>query len=161
MVGREGKLSIDLFRQVVEVNLLGSYHVMSHCAKEMMALPPLETGERGVIINTASAAYEDGQIGQAAYAASKGAIASMCLPVAREFAKTAIRVMTIAPGLFHTPMMEGLPEETVEGIIATIPFPNRLGQPVEFGQLVGDIVQNAYLNGSIIRLDGAVRLPPK
>ena len=85
----------------------------------------------------------------------------MCLPVAREFAKTAIRVMTIAPGLFHTPMMEELPEETVEGIIATIPFPNRLGQPAEFGQLVGDIVQNAYLNGSIIRLDGAVRLPPK
>lgn len=161
VVGREGKLSVDLFRQVVEVNLLGSYHVMSHCAKEMMTLPVLDTGERGVIINTASAAYEDGQIGQAAYAASKGAIASMCLPVAREFAKTAIRVMTIAPGLFHTPMMEGLPEETVEGIIATIPFPNRLGQPTEFGQLVGDIVQNAYLNGSIIRLDGAVRLPPK
>ena len=134
---------------------------MTYAAQAMMDLPSLETGERGVIINTASAAYEDGQIGQSAYAASKGAIASMALPAAREFAKIGVRVMTIAPGLFHTPMMEGLPPETVEGIVANIPFPHRLGQPEEYANLVADIARNAYLNGTVIRLDGAVRLPPK
>jgi len=127
----------------------------------MMELPPLETGERGVIVNTASAAYEDGQLGQSAYAASKGAIASMCLPAAREFAKPGIRVMAIAPGLFWTPMMEGLPEETTAAITANIPFPARLGDPAEFGLMVGQIVENPYLNGTVIRLDGAVRLPPR
>jgi len=127
----------------------------------MMDLPPLETGERGVIINTASAAYEDGQIGQAAYAASKGAIASMCLPAAREFAKTGIRVVAIAPGLFHTPMMESLPPETAQAIVANIPFPHRLGEPREYANLAADIIGNAYLNGTVIRLDGAVRLPPR
>jgi NAD(P)-dependent dehydrogenase (short-subunit alcohol dehydrogenase family) len=126
-----------------------------------MDLPPLDTGERGVIINTASAAYEDGQVGQAAYAASKGAIASMCLPAAREFAQLGIRVMTIAPGLFETPMMQELPAETTAGIVANIPFPKRLGAPHEFATLAGDIVQNPYLNGTVIRLDGAVRLPPR
>jgi NAD(P)-dependent dehydrogenase (short-subunit alcohol dehydrogenase family) len=146
---------------VIEVNLLGSYHVMSYGAAAMMDLPALDNGERGIILNTSSAAYEDGQIGQAAYAASKGGIASMCLPVAREFARSGIRVMAIAPGLFHTPMMEGLPQETVAGITANIPFPNRLGEPSEFGKLAADIIQNSYLNGSVIRLDGAVRLPPK
>ena len=161
IVGREGKVSTPLFRQVIEVNLFGTYNVMTYAAQAMMDLPPLETGERGVIINTASAAYEDGQIGQSAYAASKGAIASMALPAAREFAKMGVRVMTIAPGLFHTPMMEGLPPETVEGIVANIPFPHRLGQPEEYAHLAADIVRNAYLNGTVIRLDGAVRLPPK
>ncbi|MEQ6204534.1 SDR family NAD(P)-dependent oxidoreductase [Sulfitobacter sp. HNIBRBA2951] len=161
IVGREGKVSTPLFRQVLEVNLFGTYNVMTYAAQAMMDLPPLDTGERGVIINTASAAYEDGQIGQAAYAASKGAIAAMSLPAAREFAKMGVRVMTIAPGLFHTPMMEGLPPETVEGIVANIPFPHRLGQPVEYAHLAADIVQNAYLNGTVIRLDGAVRLPPR
>jgi NAD(P)-dependent dehydrogenase (short-subunit alcohol dehydrogenase family) len=150
IVGREGKVSTPLFRQVIEVNLFGTYNVMTYAAQAMMDLPPLETGERGVIINTASAAYEDGQIGQSAYAASKGAIASM-----------GVRVMTIAPGLFHTPMMEGLPPETVEGIVANIPFPHRLGQPEEYAHLAADIARNAYLNGTVIRLDGAVRLPPK
>lgn len=161
IVGREGKVSTPIFRRVLEVNLFGTYHVMTYAAQAMMDLPALETGERGVIINTASAAYQDGQIGQTAYAASKGAVAAMCLPAAREFAKLGIRVMAIAPGLFHTPMMEELPDETVEGIVGNIPFPHRLGDPAEFAQLAGDIAENAYLNGTVIRLDGAVRLPPR
>ncbi|MFT5870035.1 MAG: NAD(P)-dependent dehydrogenase (short-subunit alcohol dehydrogenase family) [Paracoccaceae bacterium] len=161
IVGREGKTSIALFRKVIEVNLFGTYNVMTYAAQAMMQMPVLDTGERGVIINTSSAAYEDGQLGQSAYAASKGAIASMCLPAARELAKPGIRVMAIAPGLFSTPMMESLPAETSAQITANIPFPARLGAPVEFGQLVGDIVENPYLNGTVIRLDGAVRLPPR
>ena len=161
IVGREGKTSLPLFRKTIEVNLFGTYNIMTYAVQAMMDLDPLETGERGVIVNTTSAAYEDGQLGQTAYAASKGAIASMCLPAARELARPGIRVMAIAPGLFHTPMMETLPEETTAQIVANIPFPARLGYPAEFGQLVGDIVQNPYLNGSVIRLDGAVRLPPR
>ncbi|PCJ84212.1 MAG: 3-hydroxyacyl-CoA dehydrogenase [Hyphomicrobiales bacterium] len=161
IVGREGKTSVSLFRQVIEVNLIGTYNIMTYAAQAMMDLPPLESGERGIIINTSSAAFEDGQIGQSAYAASKGGIASMCLPAARELAKPGIRVMAIAPGLFNTPMMVGLPEETVTQITANIPFPARLGAPAEFGQLVGDIVENSYLNGTVIRLDGALRLPPR
>ncbi|MEX0970722.1 MAG: SDR family NAD(P)-dependent oxidoreductase [Paracoccaceae bacterium] len=161
IVGREGKLALELFERVIRVNLIGSYNVMSYAAQAMMGLEPLKTGERGVIINTASAAYEDGQVGQAAYAASKGAIASMCLPAAREFAKPGIRVMAIAPGLFSTPMMESLPSETTAQITANIPFPARLGLPEEFGLMACQIVENAYLNGTTIRLDGAVRLPPR
>lgn len=161
IVGREGKVSTPIFRKVIEVNLFGTYNVMTYAAQAMMDLPALENGERGVIINTASAAYEDGQIGQSAYAASKGAIASMCLPAAREFAKTGIRVMAIAPGLFSTPMMESLPQETVDGIVSNIPFPHRLGDPAEFGRLAADIAQNPYLNGTVIRIDGSVRLPPR
>lgn len=161
IVGREGKVSTPIFRRVIDVNLVGTYHVMTYAAQAMMDLPPLETGERGVIINTSSAAYQDGQLGQAAYAASKGGVAAMCLPAAREFAKMGVRVMAIAPGLFETPMMEELPQETVDGIVRNIPFPNRLGMPQEFAKLVGDIAQNPYLNGTVIRLDGAVRLPPR
>lgn len=161
IVGREGKVSTPLFRRVFEVNVMGTYHVMTYAAQAMMNLPPLDTGDRGVIINTSSAAYEDGQVGQAAYAASKGAIASMCLPAAREFAQLGIRVMTIAPGLFNTPMMESLPAETTDAIVKNIPFPHRLGQPTEFAMLAADIAQNPYLNGTVIRLDGAVRLPPR
>ncbi len=161
IVGREGTLSVDLFRKVIEVNLVGTYIVASHAARAMQALDPLETGERGVIVNTASIAWSDGQLGQAAYAASKGGVAAMALPAAREFAKTGIRVMTIAPGLFRTPMMEGLPTETVDGITANIPFPDRLGDPVEYGALVAQIVENPYLNGTTIRLDAAVRMPPR
>lgn len=161
IVNRKGEVSTPLFRKVIEVNLFGTYHVMSYAAQAMMDLPALDSGERGVIINTASAAYEDGQVGQTAYAASKGAIASMCLPAAREFAKTGVRVMAIAPGLFQTPMMDGLPEETVAGIVDNIPFPHRLGAATEFATLAGDIVKNPYLNGTVIRLDGAVRLPPR
>ncbi len=161
VVGREGKVSTDIFEQTLKVNLMGTYNVMSHAARLMQALEPVETGERGVVINTASAAYQDGQLGQAAYAASKGGVAAMCLPVAREFAKTGIRCVAIAPGLFRTPMMEALPEETTAAITANIPFPDRLGDPAEFGQLVAQIVENPYLNGTTIRLDGAVRLPPR
>lgn len=159
IVGREGKLSLDLFDKVIRVNLTGTFNVMSIAAREMQKLDPLENGERGVVINTSSAAYQDGQMGQAAYAASKGAIASMCLPAAREFAKTGIRVMAVAPGLFNTPMMESLPEDVTAKITANIPFPERLGHPAEFGQMVAQIVENPYLNGEVIRLDAAVRLP--
>ncbi len=159
IVGREGKLSTDLFERTIRVNLMGTYNVMSYAAREMTAAEPLEGGERGVIVNTASVAYQDGQIGQTAYSASKGAIAAMCLPAAREFAKLGVRVMAIAPGLFETPMMQGLPPETVEGIVSNIPFPHRLGGPGEYAQLVQHIVENAYLNGETIRLDAAVRLP--
>ncbi|SLN21884.1 Levodione reductase [Roseivivax jejudonensis] len=161
IVGRDGELSVDLFAQVVGVNLIGSFTVMSHAARVMSALDPLDTGERGVIINTASIAFEEGQIGQCAYAASKGGVAAMGLPAARELARHGIRVISIAPGLFHTPMMEGLPPETTEAIAGTIPFPSRLGDPDEFAHLVGSIVENAYLNGTTVRLDGAVRLPPR
>lgn len=161
IVGREGKTSIPLFRKVIEVNLFGTYHVMTYAAQAMMDMDPLDTGERGVIVNTSSAAYQDGQLGQAAYSASKGAISAMMLPAAREFAKMGVRTMSIAPGLFKTPMMASLPEETTAEIVANIPFPHRLGEPGEFAQLVGDIVGNPYLNGTTIRLDGSVRLPPR
>ncbi|MBF9061277.1 SDR family NAD(P)-dependent oxidoreductase [Rhodobacterales bacterium HKCCSP123] len=161
IVGREGKLSIDVFERTLRVNLFGTYHVMSHAARLMMETEPTDTGERGVIVNTASVAWEDGQVGQAAYAASKGAIAAMCLPAAREFARTGIRVMAIAPGLFHTPMMEGLPPEVTQKITADIQFPGRLGDPGEYALMVSQIVENPYLNGTTIRLDAAVRLPPK
>ncbi len=161
IVGREGKTSLDLFRKVIDVNLIGTYNVMTYAVQGMMDLPLLETGERGVVINTASAAYQDGQVGQSAYAASKGAIASMCLPLARELARPGIRVNAIAPGLFNTPMMESLPEETTAAIVANVPFPARLGHPAEFGRMVAAIVENPYLNGEVIRLDGATRLPPK
>jgi len=161
IVGREGKTSIPLFRRVIEVNLFGTYNVMTYAAQAMMDMPALENGERGVIVNTSSAAYQDGQLGQAAYAASKGAIASMALPAAREFAKMGVRVMNVAPGLFETPMMKGLPEEVTAKITANIPFPDRLGDPKEFAQMVCDIVGNPYLNGTTIRLDGAVRLPQR
>ncbi|SDY31599.1 SDR family NAD(P)-dependent oxidoreductase [Citreimonas salinaria] len=161
IVGREGKLAVDLFERTIRVNLIGTYAVMSYAARAMSELEPLEGGERGVVVNTASVAFEDGQIGQAAYAASKGGIASMCLPAARDMAKLGIRVMAIAPGLFDTPMMQGLPEETTAGIVGNIPFPHRLGDPGEYAQMVCQIVENAYLNGTVIRLDAAVRLPQR
>lgn len=161
VVGREGELSFDLFEKTIRINLIGTYNVMSHAAKLMTSLDPLENGERGVIINTASVAWQDGQIGQSAYSASKGGIAAMTLPIAREFARAGIRVMAIAPGLFNTPMMEGLPEEVTAKIAAEVPFPQRLGDPLEYGLLVAQIVENPYLNGTNIRLDGAVRLAPK
>ena len=161
MVNREGKTSIPLFRRVIEVNLIGTYNVMSFAAQAMQDMPALDTGERGVIVNTASAAYQDGQVGQSAYAASKGGVASMCLPLAREMSKMGVRVCAIAPGLFHTPMMEALPQETIDGIVANVPFPARLGDPKEYALMVSQIVENPYLNGEVIRLDGATRLPPR
>lgn len=161
VVGREGKLSFDVFEKTLRVNLFGTYHVLSHAARLISELEPLDNSERGVIINTASVAWQDGQIGQAAYSASKGAIASMCLPIAREFSRFGIRVVAIAPGLFNTPMMEGLPPEIAAKIAAEVPFPQRLGEPQEYALLVEQIVANPYLNGTTIRLDGAVRLAPK
>lgn len=161
IVGREGKLSFDVFEKTLRVNLFGTYNVMSIAAKHMMELEPLEGGERGLVVNTASVAFEDGQLGQAAYAASKGGIAAMCLPAAREFARHGVRVMAIAPGLFNTPMMEGLPEEVAAKITENIPFPARLGDPGEYALLAAHIAANPYLNGTTIRLDGSVRLPPR
>ena len=161
IVGREGKPSFDVFQRTMSVNLFGTYNVMTHAVKRMMETEPLEGGERGIVINTSSVAYEDGQLGQSAYAASKGAIASMCLPAAREFARAGIRVVTIAPGLFRTPMMEGLPEDVTDEITANIPFPPRLGDPNEYAMLVEQAIANPFLNGTTIRLDGAVRLPPR
>jgi len=161
VVGREDKMSFDVFEKTISINLLGTYYVMSHAARLMSSLEPHNNGERGVIINTASVAWQDGQIGQSAYSASKGGIAAMTLPVAREFARAGIRVMAIAPGLFNTPMMEGLPEEVTAKIAAEVPFPARLGEPREYSLLVAQIVENSYLNGTNIRIDGAVRLAPK
>lgn len=161
IVGRDGQTSIDTFEKVIRVNLIGSFNVMSHAARRMVDLDPLEDGERGVIINTASIAFEDGQMGQSAYAASKGAIASMCLPAAREMARQGVRVMAIAPGLFNTPMMQALPQEVSDKIVANIPFPARLGAPEEYGRMAAHIIENAYLNGTVIRLDAGTRLPPR
>ena len=160
IVGREGKLALDTFERTIRVNLVGTYTVMSHAAKRMMELDPLNE-ERGVIVNTASVAWQDGQLGQAAYAASKGGVAAMSLPAAREFARAGIRVVAIAPGLFHTPMMEGLPEEVTAKIVSDIQFPTRLGEPDEYALMAAQIVANPYLNGTTIRIDGAVRLPPR
>lgn len=162
VVGRGGVLASDVFEKTLRVNLFGTYFIMSHAARAMAELDPVgDSGERGVIINTSSVAWQDGQIGQAAYAASKGAIASLTLPAAREFARSGIRVMAIAPGLFETAMTETLPDDVRAAISATIPFPARLGHAEEYAHLVDQIVTNSFLNGTTIRLDGAVRLPPK
>ncbi|MGX9353803.1 SDR family NAD(P)-dependent oxidoreductase [Roseobacteraceae bacterium S113] len=160
IVNRDGETSVTLFRRVIEVNLIGTYTVMSHAARHMAGAEPIGE-ERGVVINTASIAFEDGQMGQSAYAASKGGVASMCLPAAREMARQGIRVMAIAPGLFETPMMQGLPQDVSDKIIANIPFPARLGAPAEYAHAVQSIVENTYFNGTVLRLDGAVRLPPR
>ncbi|MGR3490898.1 MAG: SDR family NAD(P)-dependent oxidoreductase [Shimia sp.] len=162
VVGRDGVASTELFARVIGVNLIGTFNVMAHAVRVMKALQPLGVDQaRGVIVNTASVAYEEGQIGQTAYAASKGGVASMTLPAARELARDGIRVMAIAPGLFQTPMMEGLPKEVTETIASGIPYPTRLGAPAEFAELAAHIVENDYLNGTVIRLDGATRLPPR
>jgi NAD(P)-dependent dehydrogenase (short-subunit alcohol dehydrogenase family) len=149
------------FERVVGINLIGTFSVMSRAAAAMMTLPPLDGGERGVIVNTSSVAAEDGQIGQVAYAASKGGVASMTLPVARDLAKDGIRVMAIMPGLFETPMFEGLPDDAKAALAINVPFPPRLGRPSEYALLVRQICENAMLNGTCIRLDGAIRLPPR
>jgi NAD(P)-dependent dehydrogenase (short-subunit alcohol dehydrogenase family) len=150
----------DLFRTVIQVNLTGTFNVLRLAASAMQALEPVD-GERGVIVNTASIAAFDGQIGQAAYAASKGGVVGMTLPVARDLAPLNIRVMTIAPGTFDTPMVAGLPAEVRTALAAGIPNPSRLGDPAEYGALVRHIVENGYLNGEVIRLDGALRMPPR
>ncbi len=150
------------FAKVIQINLVGTFTMIAKCAAGMMALTPLQPdGERGVIISTASVAAEDGQIGQVAYAASKGGVMAMTLPVARDLAQSGIRVCTIMPGLFHTPMFDGLPEEARNSLAATVPFPSRLGNPSEYGALAVHIAENIMLNGVSIRLDGAIRLAPR
>ena len=161
IVGREGPMPLEAFERVVRVNLFGSFNMMRLAAAAMSVAEPDASGQRGVIISTASVAAFEGQIGQAAYAASKGGIVALTLPAAREFARFGIRVLTIAPGLFLTPLLEELPEEAKEALGASIPNPARLGKPEEFASLVLAMVGNDYLNGEVVRLDGALRMAPK
>ncbi|ALS75132.1 3-hydroxy-2-methylbutyryl-CoA dehydrogenase [Planococcus rifietoensis] len=161
VVSKGKPLALERFEQVIQVNLVGSFNVLRAVAAAMQHNEPNENGERGVIISTASVAAFEGQIGQAAYSASKGGIVSMTLPIAREFARDGIRVMAIAPGLMKTPMFDGLPESAIASLSATVPFPARLGHPAEYAKLVESIVENPLLNGEVIRLDGAIRMQPK
>jgi NAD(P)-dependent dehydrogenase (short-subunit alcohol dehydrogenase family) len=162
IVGRSGPLALEDFARVINVNLIGTFNVLRLAAAKMIALEPAnETGERGVIVNTASVAAYEGQIGQSAYAASKGGVVSLTLVAAREFASQGVRVNTVAPGLIRTPMLAGLPEEVQDSLGATVPFPRRLGEPEEFSSLVMHIIDNAMINGETIRLDGALRMQPR
>lgn len=161
VLGREGPMALDFFNNAIQINLVGSFNVIKAAGAAMESNPPGAEGERGVIISTASVAAFEGQIGQAAYSASKAGIAGMTLPIAREFARIGVRVNAIAPGIFMTPMVAGMPEQVQASLSASIPFPSRLGKAEEFADLAVHIVENAYLNGTTIRLDGAVRLAPK
>ncbi|MFC6338774.1 SDR family NAD(P)-dependent oxidoreductase [Pseudomonas sp. CCM 7891] len=161
ILGKSGPHALDSFAQVINVNLIGSFNLLRLCAAVIAETEANADGERGVIINTASVAAFDGQVGQAAYAASKGAIASLTLPAARELARFGIRVMTIAPGIFETPMMAGMTPQVRESLAAGVPFPPRLGKPVEYAALVRHIIENSMLNGEVIRLDGALRMAAK
>ena len=160
-LGRDGPHPLDSFTKVIQVNLIGTFNVIRLAAAAMLGNEPDEEGGRGVIVNTASVAAFDGQIGQAAYAASKGGVVSMTLPLAREFARSGIRVAAIAPGLFDTPMMAGLPEEARDSLGRQVPFPSRLDRPEEYAALVRHIVENDLINGEVIRLDGAIRMAPR
>lgn len=160
VVGRDGPVALELFERAIRINLIGTFNVLRLVAAAMQRNEPVD-GERGVIVNTASVAAFDGQIGQAAYSASKGAIAAMTLPIAREFAASLIRVMTIAPGVFETPMMAAMSEETKLSLGSQVPHPARLGRPDEYAALARHIVENPYLNGETIRLDGAIRMTPR
>jgi NAD(P)-dependent dehydrogenase (short-subunit alcohol dehydrogenase family) len=162
VVGKQGEpLPLDAFRRVVEINLVGTFNVIRLAAAAMIGNEPTPDGERGVIVNTASNAAYDGQVGQAAYAASKGGVVSLTLPIARELARHGIRVMTIAPGPADTPMLALLRADVRQSLEAQVPFPSRLGRPEEYAALVKHIVENAYLNGEVIRLDGALRMGPR
>ena len=161
VLGRNGAHGLDSFRRTVEVNLIGSFNLLRLAAEAMAQNTPNAGGERGVIINTASVAAYDGQMGQAAYAASKGGVAALTLPAARDLARSGIRVMCIAPGVFETPMMAGMPQEVRDSLAANVPFPPRLGRPDEYAALVRHIVENVMLNGEVIRLDGALRMAAK
>jgi len=161
IVGRDGPMPLPEFEQVIRVNLIGTFNLLRLAAADMIALEPNPEGERGVIVNTASVAAFEGQIGQAAYAASKGGVAALTLPAAREFARHGIRVVTVAPGIFETPMLRGLPEAAQRSLAESIPFPKRLGRAEEYALLVRQILDNPMLNGETIRLDGAIRLAPQ
>ena len=160
IVGREGAMPLQDFVKVIQVNLVGTFNMMRLAAAAMSKLDPIGD-ERGVIVSTASIAAFEGQVGQAAYSASKGGVAALTLPAAREFAQIGVRVMAIAPGIILTPMLTALPEEVQQSLGASVPFPKRLGQPSEFAALVQHIIENEYLNGEVIRLDGALRMPPR
>ena len=160
-VGKDGPHALDLFSKVININLVGSFNMIRVAATAMARNEPEATGERGVLISTASIAAYDGQIGQAAYAASKGGVVGMTLPIARDLARHGIRNMTIAPGIFGTPMLFGMPQEVQDALAANVPFPSRLGAPDDYAKLVHAIVTNEMLNGEVIRLDGAIRLAPK
>ena len=161
LVGRNGPHLLESFQKTININLIGSFNMMLLAADAMAKNEPEATGERGVMISTASVAAYDGQIGQVGYAASKGAIVSMTLPIARELARSGIRNMTIAPGIFGTPMLFGMPQEVQDSLAAGVPFPSRLGRPEDYAKLVQHIFENDMLNGEVIRLDGAIRMAPK
>ncbi|HEX4985501.1 MAG TPA: 3-hydroxyacyl-CoA dehydrogenase [Burkholderiales bacterium] len=160
-VGKDGPHSLEKFARVININLVGTFNMIRLAADAMGKGQPNAGGERGVIVNTASVAAFDGQIGQAAYSASKGGIVGMTLPIARDLSRNGIRVVTIAPGIFETPMLLGMPQEVQDALGKMVPFPPRLGKPAEYAQLVAAIVQNTMLNGEVIRLDGAIRMQPK
>jgi NAD(P)-dependent dehydrogenase (short-subunit alcohol dehydrogenase family) len=160
-VGKEGAHALALFSKVISINLVGSFNMIRLAAAAMAKNEPEPTGERGVLISTASVAAYDGQMGQAAYSASKGGIVGMTLPIARDLARNGIRNMTIAPGIFGTPMLFGMPQEVQDALAAGVPFPSRLGTPDDYAKLVKHIIENEMLNGEVIRLDGAIRLAPK
>jgi NAD(P)-dependent dehydrogenase (short-subunit alcohol dehydrogenase family) len=161
VIGRDGPMPLADFEKVIKVNLIGSFNMLRLATAEMSKLEPLSTGERGVVICTASIAAYDGQIGQSAYSASKGGIVGMTLPIARELAQFGIRVLTIAPGLFLTPLLAGLPQEAQDSLAAAIPFPRRLGHADEFASLALHMIDNPYLNGEVVRLDASLRMAPR
>ena len=161
IVGRDGPMPLADFELVIKINLIGTFNMMRLVAADMQGVPPFADGERGVIISTASVAAFEGQIGQPAYAASKGGVAALTLPAAREFAQFGIRANAIAPGIFHTPMLIALPEDAQKSLAAAVPFPKLLGRPEQFAALVRHIIENTYINGEVIRLDGALRMAPR
>lgn len=161
IVGRDGPMPLDDFAKVIQVNLVGSFNILRLAAAEMATRDPNADGERGLIVNTASVAAYEGQIGQAAYSASKGGIVGLTLPAAREFARTGIRVNAIAPGLFGTPLLLGMPQEVQDSLAASVPFPSRFGTPAEYASLVVHMAENAMINGECVRLDGAIRMQPR
>jgi NAD(P)-dependent dehydrogenase (short-subunit alcohol dehydrogenase family) len=161
IVGRDGPMPLADYERVIKINLIGTFNMLRLAATAMQPLPPLADGERGVILMTSSVAAFEGQIGQAAYSSSKGGVAALTMPAAREFAQFGIRVMSIAPGIFGTPMLKALPQEAQDSLGASVPFPKRLGQPSEFAALVMHCIHNGYLNGEVIRLDGALRMAPR
>ena len=161
IVGKDGPMPLADYERVIRINLIGTFNMLRLAAAAMQTLPVLGDNERGVIVNTASVAAFEGQVGQAAYSSSKGGVAALTMPAAREFAQFGVRVMTIAPGIFGTPMLKALPQEAQDSLGASIPFPKRLGEPREFAALVMHCIHNVYLNGEVIRLDGALRMAPR